>query len=344
MRQNFFKVLQVAFVYVGTVVGAGFATGREIVEFFTKFGPAGTFGIVIAGILFAVLGTKMMVISSRIGAVSFKDFNLFLFGKWAGSFVNVIMLVLLLGVTSVMLSGGGAIFEERLHLPSQIGLIVTAGLTMIVMMRGVKGLVGVNMLVVPMLLLLSLVVTVSSFWGNQLSFILDKQNIISINWIFSSICYAAYNLALSQAVLVPLAAEVRDEKILKYGGILGGIILTFIMLGSHFALLMLPDVLAYDIPMAEVMKTVFSAAYYIYVLVIFGEVFTSVIGNLYGMEKLVLHYMKLPGMVIVCGILAAAYAISLFGYGRLISSIYPFLGLITLIFLIFLIFKKTPIN
>ncbi|MEK1832032.1 hypothetical protein AAAC51_33515 [Priestia megaterium] len=30
--------LQVAATYVGTVVGAGFATGKEIVQFFTQYG------------------------------------------------------------------------------------------------------------------------------------------------------------------------------------------------------------------------------------------------------------------------------------------------------------------
>ncbi len=34
MEQSKGSAGQLAFVYVGTVVGAGFATGREIVEFF----------------------------------------------------------------------------------------------------------------------------------------------------------------------------------------------------------------------------------------------------------------------------------------------------------------------
>lgn len=38
MEQSKGSASQLAFVYVGTVVGAGFATGREIVEFFLKFG------------------------------------------------------------------------------------------------------------------------------------------------------------------------------------------------------------------------------------------------------------------------------------------------------------------
>lgn len=49
MVQSKGSASQLAFVYVGTVVGAGFATGREIVEFFLKFGWFGLFGIIISG-------------------------------------------------------------------------------------------------------------------------------------------------------------------------------------------------------------------------------------------------------------------------------------------------------
>ena len=40
--------------YIGTVVGAGFATGREIVEFFTVNGLYGTIGICVSGFLFGL--------------------------------------------------------------------------------------------------------------------------------------------------------------------------------------------------------------------------------------------------------------------------------------------------
>ncbi|MFL6516822.1 MAG: hypothetical protein ACJ8GL_01940, partial [Bacillus sp. (in: firmicutes)] len=38
MKRDWTQAFQIAAVYVGTVVGAGFATGKEIVEFFSRFG------------------------------------------------------------------------------------------------------------------------------------------------------------------------------------------------------------------------------------------------------------------------------------------------------------------
>ncbi|AZB42543.1 hypothetical protein CEF21_09730 [Bacillus sp. FJAT-42376] len=342
MQNKNFLVVQIAFVYVGTVVGAGFATGKEIVEFFTRFGAAGTIGILLAGSLFIHLGTKLMIIASRIKASSFKEMNVYLLGNKAGHAVNAVMLLLLFGVTSVMVSGAGAIFEERIGLPASIGVLISILLTLIIMSKGLHGVVGVNMLVVPMLLLLSIAVMTSSINEGGMSFLFKEMRLFSHGWAVSAVCYAAYNLALAQAVLVPLASEVKDENVLKNGGRLGGLILLIIMLGSHLALLYVPGAVKFEIPMAEVMNTVFSAAYYLYVLVIFGEVLTSIIGNLYGMERLLTQLFGLPRMVMVALILAICFFLSFIGYGKLISSIYPVIGYISLLFLGALVLKKKP--
>lgn len=58
MRTNWSQALQIAAVYVGTVVGAGFATGKEIVEFFSRFGFIGMIGILIGGYIF-IFGLKI---------------------------------------------------------------------------------------------------------------------------------------------------------------------------------------------------------------------------------------------------------------------------------------------
>lgn len=74
--------LQVAATYIGTVVGAGFATGKEIVQFFTQYGSMGLFGILISGLFFIWLGSKMMLIAQSIDATSYQTLNTHLFGTF----------------------------------------------------------------------------------------------------------------------------------------------------------------------------------------------------------------------------------------------------------------------
>lgn len=119
------RIIQIAFTYIGTVVGAGFATGQEIIQFFTRFGKWGALTILLATILFIWLGTKMMLLSRRISARSYEDLNKHLFGPKAGSVISIIMLLILIGVNSVMLAGAGSVFMEHLGMHYQTGLLIT---------------------------------------------------------------------------------------------------------------------------------------------------------------------------------------------------------------------------
>lgn len=333
---------QVAAVYVGTIVGAGFATGKEIFEFFTQYGLYGFIGILLAGYMFIFTGTKMMLLSLKAGAATYEDFNQYLFGKKIASIVNVIFLFMLLGVTSVMISGAGAVFREQLGFSKNAGVIITIVLASIVLLLGVKGLFAVNSFVVPIMIFFSLMLCFLSIKGGGFvdSFLKLPEGGMTWKSILSPFAYTAFNLGLAQAVLVPVAKEIGNEQIIRNGGILGGIFLTAILISGHFALVSLPGVSGYEIPTAELMKNGASNLYWIFILVIYGEIFTSVIGNIFGLQRQISStFDKVPEIIVVLFIFFITYVISQVEYGRLLGLLYPAFGYISMLFL-FLVWKK----
>ena len=50
--KNFIKIFQIAAVFIGTIVGAGLASGKEITTFFTKYGYISFLGILLTGIFY----------------------------------------------------------------------------------------------------------------------------------------------------------------------------------------------------------------------------------------------------------------------------------------------------
>ncbi|WP_010283240.1 YkvI family membrane protein [Bacillus timonensis] len=337
MRENWGAAFQIGAVYVGTIVGAGFATGREIVEFFTQYGVFGLFGIGISGFLFIWLGTRIMIIANRIQANSYKEFNEYLFGRKIALFVNALMLLVLVGVTSVMLSGAGAVFHEQLGLSYQLGIFLTCILSIVVLTYGIKGLFGVNMFVVPIMIFFSVVLAVEVLFTDASILVgMPQSESPSLKWMISPFLYAAFNLTMAMPVLVPLAKEINHERTLRWGGLLGGGALCLILVTSNISLSALPNVEVFEIPMAEVMKNFMASFYWLYILVIYGEIFTSVIGNLFGIERQLKTIIKLPSIIIVIGILSIAYVISQLGYGSLISFLYPLFGYMSLILLVLL--------
>lgn len=53
------NILRVIFVIIGTIIGAGFASGKEIYIFFNKYGICGIVGILISGVIFGALIYKV---------------------------------------------------------------------------------------------------------------------------------------------------------------------------------------------------------------------------------------------------------------------------------------------
>jgi uncharacterized membrane protein YkvI len=332
---------KIAATYIGTIVGAGFATGKEIVEFFTINGLYGAIGILLSGLLFIWLGTKMMLLSIDIQAFSVQEFNRYLFGKNIGTIINGITILVLIGVTSVMLSGAGAVFEEQLQLNRHLGILLTIAVSAIVLTRGIDGVFSVNVVVVPIMMLF--IVGLSSTTFHTILPSIGQtipQEAWNIKWFTNPFTYVALNLVLAQSVLVPLAHEVQDKKAITKGGILGGIGLTCILLSSHLAISSIESFHSYSIPMAEVVRQLNTVFHFFFIFIILGEIFTTVVGNVFGITKQLQSIFDIPYFIVVVVVICVAYSISFVSYSPLLSFLYPLIGWISLAFLPLLALKQ----
>ena len=63
----FKEISKIAGAFVGVIVGAGFASGQEILQFFTSFGVYGLIGCVVAGLTFVFLSMVFSTWASACG-------------------------------------------------------------------------------------------------------------------------------------------------------------------------------------------------------------------------------------------------------------------------------------
>lgn len=346
MRNRWFSIMQIAATYMGTVVGAGFASGLSIMQFFTFFGAYGVIGILISTLLFTWLGTKMMVLSHRIRAFSYQELNTYLFGRFFGRVANAISFVILFGVTSVMLSGAGSIFKEQMGLSEQWGMIISLVFIFLVLTRQLKGILAINSIVVPMMLFFSLAVGFAYFSMDDLfrTNAWQMEQLHNLDWILSPFAYVALNLSTLQAVLVPLGSETEDESVLTWGGIWGAIGIGFMLLTSHLSMnSLMPDIMNFEIPMAEVIRDFGRYMHILFIFVIFSEIFTTLIGNVFGMTRQIQSiYNTLPTNLLILTLLLACFVLSQMSYAVLLSHLYTFFGYIGLFLLVLLIVKQIP--
>lgn len=336
--RNTVKMLQIAFTYIGTVVGAGFATGQEILQFFTRYGKWGTLTILLSTIMFIWLGTKMMLLANKIQAESYEDLNRKLFGEKIGQVLSLFTLVVLIGVNSVMLAGAGSVFEEHLGLPFQAGLWITLTATFFLLGRGISGVMKLNTIVVPMMLTLSLAVIFNTAGSPGASrFLTLTTDAGTLAVLASPLMYSAFNLSMAQAVLVPIGSHTRSRKTIIWGGIVGGIGVGFMLMAGHFALsASMPGIIQFEIPMGNIARQLGTTIQLIYILLIFMEIFSTFVADIYGVTLQLKKYLKVPSALLSISILMICYVTSQFGFSTLLSILYPLFGLFSLLWAVML--------
>lgn len=329
--------------YIGTVVGAGFASGQEIFRFFVVFGSNGFWGILLSILLFSWLGTRMMLISAKLQATSYEMLNDYLFGRRIGKWMSLFVGIVLFGVITAMLSGTGAMVKEQLGYSFHLGVLVTSILAFFVIIRGMEGILSINSLVVPFMLGFVTLIAIDCFWMDGRSsfhYFIDESN---KSWLISAVTYVAFNLAMSQAVLVPLGAEIKDERVIRLGGWIGGLGLGLMLLISFFALqLYFPEIKRLEIPMAFIIHQLGVMFKILFLAVMWGEIFTTLIGNIYGLALNIQQAIPLRFSVIVAFIFLAAYLCSLVGFPTLIRYLYPAFGYCGLMVILLLAVRKMP--
>lgn len=342
--KNIGKVLQVGFTYIGTIVGAGFATGQEILQFFTKYGWMATLTIALSTFVFIWLGTKLMLLAQTIGAKSYEDLNHHLFGKTLGRWISLFILVILFGITTVMLAGAGSVFHEYLQLPMQIGLLSTLFISYFIIVNGIDAILAVNSVVVPIMLLFTAIVVWSATDSPSAGNWLSRSSDYAIGSIWSApILYAAFNLTLAQAVLVPIGAAMQERSILIYGGIIGGVGIGLMLMAGHFALSAnMPGIAQFDIPMGNLIRHFGQWVQLLFIFVIYAEIFTTFIANIYGLALQIHQGTKLNQRMIIIILLISCYGVSQIGFKELLSTLYPLFGWVSLIWLVLILWKRNP--
>src|SRR5699024_6040016 len=90
-RNNMKDTLRISEVYVGTIIGAGFASGQEILQFYTGYGWWGILGTLVTVILYPLLGYYLVVLGKRLNALSHKSVIYHLCGKYLGFVIDLLL-------------------------------------------------------------------------------------------------------------------------------------------------------------------------------------------------------------------------------------------------------------
>jgi uncharacterized membrane protein YkvI len=326
---------QIAAAYVGAVVGAGFASGQELIQFFVRFGKNGLWGAALAGALFIFLGGITVFLVKQYGLNNYRDLLNIKIGRRLTAITDgVIMLFLFFG-TSVMLSGSGALFQEYLGFEAWVGIMITELLLFLALIAGEDGFLWFNVLTVPLLIIVIILVSVVSLAMPPSSIpsyssIVIPGSWVSNNWLISSLLYVSYNMVNGVVILVALAGEKRDCGV--GGGMTGGLILSILIICSTITLFVFQDIIKnYQIPMLYLAFQVNERLFNLYGVVLWIAMLTTAMANTYGLCQRLQSTWKTPCFMIMIIILILVTPFSMCDFSTLIGRVYPLFGYLSMV-------------
>jgi len=331
---------------MATIVGAGFASGQEIIQFFSSYYTGGFFGIIMAGLLFSMVGYIVLnkVYTERIS--SYDEFLFPMTGYFLGRIMEFIVMLFMACIMSVMVAGLGNILMELTGFPFRYCVTISAIACLLAIMTNIKGIVALSSFISPFLIVGIILVGCYILLTKDTSVfkLSNKINIITDNWFFSSILYVSYNTILSTVMLTGVLPYLKSKRVSNWGGIIGGGMLCLAALILNSALYFFyPHSITTEIPVLSIIQNNSKILAKLYCVILILAMFTSAITAGYCLTERIKTKMKLNFRIVAAILCALVIPMSSLGFSSLISTLYPVFGYLGLflLFVILLQFIKT---
>lgn len=330
------QTLSISSVYIGLVIGAGFASGREIFEYFSIPSRYDITGVVLASICFGLLSYIIMSLAKKLGTNTFDQFIGEASPK-AAPLIKVFIYSFMFCGFFVMLSASGTLFQNTLSLPFGFGVSLLSLFCFSVFAFDLKGIVTINNILVPLMLVGMTLLCVFSFLIGIPAF--SSLGNIKNNFLISSLCYVSYNTITAGAVLVPLSSKQSSKTIIRASLISAAVI------GILIFIVWLTLNLYYDTIFAAEMPLLNLAAFHgeifkiLYASVLFMALCTTAISHGFGILSK-FHFKKSSDRIIVAALLClVAMPFAKFGFSALIEKLYSAFGFLGLFWTAIVIYR-----
>lgn len=344
----------IALMLIGTVIGAGFASGAEIMAYFTSYGEAGFMGMILAGVIFAGSTYITLKIAYEHKNTDYGTFTKQIAGKWIGALLDVMVTLSMLLGYGVMLAGSGAIFSQQWHLPQWTGAAAMAGLTFLALKSESGGIIWINRILTPILIAGILMLggyTLLSFAAKKeaAGLLLEPLSIFTAQpmknlpqALGSAVLYASYNMLGAAAVLVSLSAYIHTKKEAAQAACLGGAVLLILTLALGVATFSNYDTIqGVSIPVLALLD---QHAFWqkLYVGVLLGAMYTTAVSDGFGFIRRVQAALPLSRSIICLTMILLALILSGFGFTGLVTKGYRFFGYLGIGQLILMMIQCIP--
>ena len=324
-------MFKIIFVLIGTFVGAGFASGKEVFNFFTIYSFNGIISIFIFSFLLFLLINKCLTIKTKLQINSYNEFILYLEKKYKffnHRFFLFIINIFLASSFYIMIAALSSLFDYQFNIAKFFTITWSIFICFFIFYKkNIKFIYIINSILMPILILFitSLCLFNTNLNNINLTEINNSSNIFTA--IFMGLLYLSYNSLL----LIPIIFDLKINE--KNNNFILSLIFSLIILLLTFLinLLLLSFynlIYTLELPILYISNSSFKIFSFIYFFVILSAIFTTMISSGY---SFVSNFNKNNFKIKLIIFLLFSFIFCVFSFSSLINFFYPLFGFLGLI-------------
>lgn len=335
---NIKKIVTIALAYIGVLVGAGFASGQEIMQYFISFGYQGIWGAIIAAVLFAITGLIIL----QLGSYYFADEHMEVLDRitqpWVAKLLDFSITFTCFCIGFVMIAGAGSNLQQQFGLPLWVGAVIMAALMIVVGMFDVEKVTNVIGAITPFMILFMVIASIYAITQTDFTQLEEIDQVARTysstlpNWWLSSLNYVAMSLMCAVSMAIVMGGVLVDVRVARYGGLIGGMTVGGLVLILVFALyFQAGSVRGADLPTLALVNKINPKLGTIMSIVVLGMIFNTRVSMYYALTARLTRkhpkYFK-PALIVL---VLVGFGLSFFGFKTLVGYLYPLIGYIGLV-------------
>ena len=338
----FKRAMGIGMAFIGLIVGAGFASGQEMLQFFVAFGSWGIIGALGASLIMIVSGIAMLQLGSYVGAKEHTAVFQRITQPVVAHFLDAITIITLFSIGFVMFAGGGANMAQQFGWPVWVGAVMTLAA---VLAAGMFDVNRVSTIIGAMTPFIILFLTGASVWTLATSdYDIAALNLASAqvqtslpNWWVGALNYVGLCAMTAVSMTIVIGGNMLDTRAAGLGGLIGGLMYLMLLLLAVMAMFLRVDVVGGDdLPMLSLVNLLHPALGTAMAVVIFGMIFNTALGLFYALGKRLTRARPERFRAVYIGTVLVGFVLSFVGFRDLVSYVYPALGYLGLAMIVVL--------
>ncbi|GJN42661.1 YkvI family membrane protein [Corynebacterium ammoniagenes] len=338
------KAVILGMAYFSCTVGAGFASGQEMLQYYAAFGGWGIIGAVIALVLMPLIALIAMQYGSYFQATSHDRVFTSVTSKVMARFIDYTITFTQFCISFVMLAGAGANLNQQFGTPLWFGSALMAVAVIICGFFNVEKVTNILGSITPFIVVLLVIISIHSYLnppadiGAAFQFAQDNVSTTLPNWWVSTFNYVGIAMMGGISMGIIMGGDMLDLKTAGRGGMLGGLLFGILLVMMVIAVLFNSETV-YDsaLPTLSLITAISQPLGTFAALVIYVMIFSTALGNFYSLSRRVVakkpqHFLKVLVLLVIIG-----FALSFRDFATLVGWVFPVTGYLALVMIVVLI-------